>query len=319
MVLITAELLDRAAGAVLGCAVGDALGAGYEFEGPREPATVTMRPGNLTGRPPGTWTDDTEMTLGVLMAQADGASILDDGIAAVASNFLAWFDSRPPDVGNQTRQILRQCSRPDEMLEVAERFQELSPDAAGNGSLMRTGTVALSYLGNDQLLSEAAKRVSRLTHPHIDAQEACVLWTLAIDRGVRGVGSWRTNMTEALAALPEERGQLWRNRLAEAETVHLRDLRPNGWVVRALQAAWRSIVATASDSAADHLHGAMQFAVGIGDDTDTIAAIAGAYLGAHYGASVLRPEWTEQLGGWPDGLGSNDLRSLAEQAVRKAK
>ena len=62
--------LDRAIGAVLGSAVGDALGAGFEFATPPRPSEVRMRPGTLTGKPAGHWTDDTAMAVSVLRVAA---------------------------------------------------------------------------------------------------------------------------------------------------------------------------------------------------------------------------------------------------------
>ena len=301
------RILDRAIGTVVGCAIGDALGAGYEFTGPRDPASIEMLPGRLTSRPPGQWTDDTEMTLAVLMAQAGR-------FASPAEGFLAWYATSPPDVGNQTRSILSATTEPSAMAKVSEAFQQRNPDAAGNGSLMRTGTVALSHLGNSDAIIQSARETSALTHAHEDAQDACVLWSLAIDRGVRGVGTWRANMEFALEQLPIERVELWRERLADAERVTLDQLSPNGWVVAALQAAWRSIVASASDSGARHFEQGVRFAVSLGDDTDTVAAIAGAYLGAHYGASLMPFASREHLAGWPSGA-EYELATLAALAT----
>lgn len=54
--------IDRYAGVLLGLAVGDALGAGYEFSAPPS-AEATMKGGGLGGWAPGEWTDDTQMAL----------------------------------------------------------------------------------------------------------------------------------------------------------------------------------------------------------------------------------------------------------------
>ena len=64
------------------------------------------------------------------------------------------------------------------------RCRCFTPTAAGNGSLMRTGPVALVHRGDDEQLVIAATAMSELTHPHPDAVDACVLWTVAIDRAI---------------------------------------------------------------------------------------------------------------------------------------
>jgi hypothetical protein len=57
---LTAAQRDRACGALLATAAGDALGAGYEFDGPRGPdEPVDMIGGGLGPFQPGEWTDDT--------------------------------------------------------------------------------------------------------------------------------------------------------------------------------------------------------------------------------------------------------------------
>lgn len=78
----------------------------------------------------------------------------------------------------------------------------------------------------------------------------------------------------------------------------------------AFQAAWSSIHATRHLDGTAHLEAALQTAVAIGDDTDTVAAIAGALLGARYGASAIPARWADAVHGWP-GLSGNDLCQLA--------
>lgn len=63
---IDPKLRDRAIGTVVGGAVGDALGAGYEFVPLVERAVVTMRRGSLTGEPAGHCTNDTAMAIAIL-------------------------------------------------------------------------------------------------------------------------------------------------------------------------------------------------------------------------------------------------------------
>ncbi|MGO4243520.1 ADP-ribosylglycohydrolase family protein, partial [Janibacter sp. RAF20_2_2] len=100
--------MDRACGAPLGSAVGDALGAGYEFGcaavGPDGPAMIGGGLGNFA---PGEWTDDTAMTWPVLAAAAKGVDLASpEALDEVAQGFLDWYASGPADIGTQTRQVL---------------------------------------------------------------------------------------------------------------------------------------------------------------------------------------------------------------------
>ena len=117
------------------------------------------------------------------------------------------------------------------------------------------------------------------------------------------------------------------SRLKEAETSQPSAFAGNnGWVVVALQAAWSAIVHTPvpeEDSAAevfraDHLRLALEAAIRIGHDTDTVAAIAGALLGAAYGASAVPSRWRLKLHGWPK-LTTRGLAQLATNIIRKGR
>jgi ADP-ribosyl-[dinitrogen reductase] hydrolase len=123
-----------------------------------------------------------------------------------------------------------------------------------------------------------------------------------------------------------ERQELWAARLDVAEASQPADFTNNGWVVEALQAAWSAIATTPipqDDPATgafrvDHLRLALDAAVRGGNDTDTVAAIAGWLLGAAYGASAVPAEWRRVLHGWP-GLSTRDLIDLASAITRKGK
>ena len=311
--------LDRAAGVLVGSAAGDALGAAYEF-GARCPADeVAMGRGALTGRPAGSWTDDTDLSVCVARAAAAGLR-LDEaaGLDAVAADLLRWYGSGPPDVGIQTGAVLSAAAGgggATGMAEAALAYQRSRPDAAGNGSLMRTGPVALAHLGEDGTLAAAARAVSSLTHPHPLAGDACVLWCAAIDRAVRA--GTLEGPRAGIPLLPPERRAHWAGLIDRAERAPLDELGTNGFVVTALQAAWRAIVDTQdrARSGPAHLEAALRAAVAIGGDTDTVAAIAGALLGARYGASAVPFAWRYRLAGWPDSLGHGDLVRLGVLAA----
>ncbi|HUS21851.1 MAG TPA: ADP-ribosylglycohydrolase family protein, partial [Aeromicrobium sp.] len=123
--------LDRAAGALVGLAAGDALGAGYEFESV-VPDPPRMIGGGLGGWDPGEWTDDTQMAICIAEVTATG----DFDLAAIAGQFLYWFGRHPPDVGNQTRAVLGPYRSGDDLTAIAAAHYERNPrNAAGNGSL----------------------------------------------------------------------------------------------------------------------------------------------------------------------------------------
>ena len=313
---------DRAAGVLLGAAAGDALGVPYEF-GP--PLSETHQPemigGGLGPFAPGEYSDDTQMAVCIAEVAATGADLrTPEALDRIAANFLRWYRGGPADMGNQTRSVLGAAARAqgplsDTMLGVSRRHAASHPMSAGNGSLMRTAIVALAHLDQPEAMAEAATVISELTHADPDCADACILWcsgvrTAVLDGTFEGV---RTG----LALLPENRRDLWAARLDEAEAHPPRHFAAkNGWVVAALQAAWSAITRTPvpedrpseGSFAAQHFQFALEAAVRGGRDTDTVAAIAGALLGARWGSSAIPLVWQRAVHGWPHYTGTDLIR-----------
>jgi len=311
---------DRAVGAVLASAAGDALGAPHEFGPALDPATAL----GMTGGGPfpwaaGEWTDDTQTALAILEPLSRGvapAALVDE----VARSLLTWFDSRPPDVGIQTSSVLSAATKSARSLaEVTAEWQASRPDSSGNGSLMRTGPLALGASSglSRESLAELARTVSALTHASADAIEACVLWTdairRAIDAPVATVGGpdWVGHVAVGLELLGGDRRALWAERLAAVGSTPSEAFTHNGYVVTALQAALGSLAHTAvpTDQPCRHLRLAVERAVRIGHDTDTVAAICGSLAGAWWGATAVPLEWRRVLHGRA-GYGSPALSAV---------
>ncbi len=107
MTSLTSAQTHRAAGVLLAAAAGDALGAGYEFTYPRLGQPIAMIGGGLGNFAPGEWTDDTSMTVAIAEVAATGVDLRTPaGLDAVAAGFVRWYDSRPADIGIQTRRVL---------------------------------------------------------------------------------------------------------------------------------------------------------------------------------------------------------------------
>ena len=113
----------------------------------------------------------------------------------------------------------------------------------------------------------------------------------------------------------------WRDILAEAEAKDAGSFAQNAWSVGALQAAWSAITHTRvpdDDFACRHLTDSLTTAIRIGHDTDTVAAISGALLGARWGMSAIPAEWRRILHGWP-GVTGKGLEKLAFLAARRGE
>lgn len=308
---LTDEQKDRAYGAVVGSAAGDALGSHYEF-GPPLPTSVPIEfKEGYFGHAPGEWTDDTSMAIPVLQEVPN--NLLDpETLARVVEAWQGWAETSR-DVGIQTRSVLVDVPHPvteEGARNAAAEAHASTGRSGGNGSLMRAGPVALGFLDEDEEenLTLAATRVAELTHWERDNADACVLWSLAIRNAIL---TGELDVYRGLPWLPEERQERWQALIDEAvapgataETFHAR----NGWVVAAFQGALAALNTT------DSLVDALEAAVRGGKDTDTVAAIAGSLGGAIYGASALPEGWVAILHGWP-GLNSAGLETLVDEAV----
>ncbi|RZU63703.1 ADP-ribosylglycohydrolase family protein [Zhihengliuella halotolerans] len=299
---------DRAQGALVAAAAGDALGAGYEFGPPMGAGgSIAMIGGGPFGYAPGEWTDDTSMAVAIACELAAGHRLEAEGtLDRIVAAWHEWH-LRAPSVGAQTRRVLGGLKEATarEAWESSHRLHIITGRSAGNGSLMRTAPLALAFLGTGQeeALATAARQLSQITHWSDDAGDACVLWCLAIRKAVL---TGQLNLRDQLYWLPAERRDVWAKRIGVAEAKQPEDFPHNTWVVEAFQGAW---------SAIHHgfcLEDVLQRAVRGGNDTDTVAAIAGALSGAAHGASAVPAEWREALHGWP----SLRAADLAELAVR---
>lgn len=181
---LTAKQLDRARGMIAGAAIGDALGAGYEFAKPTDPDFVPgMIGGGLGPFAPGEWTDDTSQTYVVLEAAACykqhmGTSV---GLDHIAAGLVEWASTKPPDIGITTSRVLNGAKNLSSLELMGQAVKVMG---SSNGSLMRTSPVVLPFLDDGNELGHAAMTISCLTHAHEDAMEACGVWCAILREAV---------------------------------------------------------------------------------------------------------------------------------------
>ncbi|MEQ1699141.1 MAG: ADP-ribosylglycohydrolase family protein [Ilumatobacteraceae bacterium] len=286
------QRVDRAVGAVVGSAVGDALGAPFEF-GPagqytaRFPAPVLSGVGEMAGGggfgwSPGEFTDDTQMA--IVQAESLLACGGFDG-ADLFERFRVWA-ADAPDVGVQTRAALR-SGLP--WHRAAAEFYERSGRAAGNGSIMRAAPTAVwASALPEQQSDELARAVAALTHGDPAAGWGTVILHRLITTALHGNDPWAA-IDDAVAALPV--GQERFAEMLAADWSPTATTLPNGTVWTCLaQAVWAVRRATCFEDA-------VTAAIDLGDDTDTVAAVAGGLAGALWGAAAIPPRWTAPLHG----------------------
>src|SRR6266481_4652044 len=138
-------MIDRCRGALVGLAVGDALGAAVEFSSPGSFTPVTgYRSGGPHGLKAGEWTDDTSMAL----ALADSIATVGWDLNDQASRYVEWWktgkysvNGRCFDIGITTQSALSKFVGNKNALASGDASEQ----ASGNGSIMRLAPVPMRY------------------------------------------------------------------------------------------------------------------------------------------------------------------------------
>ncbi|WP_281269841.1 ADP-ribosylglycohydrolase family protein [Calidifontibacter indicus] len=151
------------------------------------------------------------------------------------------------------------------------------PRSAGNGALMRSGIVGLSRLHDREMTARAAVAVASLTHADPLVADSCVLHAEAIRVAVL---EGRLDLRAGLDLVPRERRAQWEQWIDSAAGTFPASIEANRSTFGALRATSAAITSTDDDGSSGHARRALIAAVRAGHDTDTIAAITGALVGA---------------------------------------
>lgn len=275
-----ARLRTHARGAMLGLALGDALGATVEFMTPREIRAQygrheRIRGGGWLHLAPGQVTDDT--TMAFALADAWLARRHAPAAEDCAQAFDAWMRSKPVDIGNTVRRgIVRFRNTGNPCVPPSED--------AGNGATMRCTPVALILLGApDDTLARATLAQARVTHNHPLTDAATLTVVNMVQAGVGGDGI-RAVMAQANLLAREFPQFRFRGKPVE---------NPSGYIVDTMRVVLQAIDVN------DNFESALIDVVNRGGDADTTGAIAGMIMGALHGEAGLPERWLRALHPWP--------------------
>ena len=280
---------DRARGALLGLAVGDALGTTLEFKrkDSYEPLKEVVGGGPFRLKA-GEWTDDTSMALALGYSLAEKGKLDEHDLM---DRFCAWeekgeysHNGRCFDIGNTVSEALNRFRRSGDPIAGSTQ-----PFSAGNGSLMRLAPVVILYAFDRKLLLECARRQSLVTHGAKEAVGACAAFANLIAEAIQGLSKSQI-FTPRKGWTPQKVGRAMR-----METVNWdrKQVRGSGYVIHSLEAALWAV------GNASSYREAVLLAANLGEDADTTAAITGQLAGALWGATSIPEEWLAKLA-WRD-------------------
>lgn len=315
---------ERAQGALLGLAVGDALGTTHEFKAIEQAPYPELATGPATdvvgGGPfavaPGAITDDTQMAVCLARSLAEHGRL---DVEDVAQRYSAW-SAGAFDIGNQTRDAIgRIRTGTSAVMAGLATWQQSGRRAAGNGSLMRTAPIAVAFHPDPDALVAAALAESAITHADPRCALACAAFDAAIAAAIKAPIEGA-----AMLAVAHKAVVVAAQRLAE----HWRALAGSGVVGRedllAIESAEDDLTRDLDAAAADdpglytselHMHRTAGFVrvafrlafwhcvhtpswraalvdvASRGGDADTNGAVVGALLGARDGVSAIPEAW----------------------------
>jgi len=277
--------VNRFRGCLLGLAVGDAVGTTVEFSPPGTFAPVTdMLGGGPFDLPAGAWTDDTSMALCLAESLVERSGF--DPVDQLERYTRWWREGHWSstgscfDIGNATAAALARFEATGEPYPG-----DASPDAAGNGPLMKLAPVAMAYAHDVAAAVRYAGESARTTHGAPEAYDATCWFARLLVEALNG-----TSKDEVL----RPREDVGDPRLAAILAGSFRErtppaIRGGGYILDALEAALWAVAST------DSFEGCVLAAVNLGDDADTTAAIAGQLAGALYGLDAIPPHWRERV------------------------
>jgi ADP-ribosyl-[dinitrogen reductase] hydrolase len=330
-VVHASERASKLAGCLLGGALGDAVGLAQEGLGPRriEKRFPDLDGPRLLGRR-GMISDDTEHALFTARALFLAQDDVEKFALLLQRELKTWLLSLPAGAGAATIKA------------AIKSWRGASPDAcgvdsAGNGPAMRAPIIGLWASHDENLLCALNRASSRLTHTDSRAEAGALCVALAARDAALGVSFQEsaTHITSTVRAwmsatstCSEEVEALLRAVQNAAEAAHEKvtcwdfarsvvgaDFERKGvsgfishTVPVALHAAWRE----------DDARESILNAVRCGGDTDSVAAIAGAIVGARVGAPHLPQEWMSALFEWPRGVAFMEQAAQVLAARREA-
>ena len=293
---------DRFIGALVGLAVGDALGTTLEFESPGTFDPISdMMGGGPFGLAPGEWTDDTSLALcladSLVQCQAFDPN---DQI----ERYVMWYrdglwssTGHCFDIGITTKAAL------DAWELTGEPYSSLEyGGSAGNGSVMRLAPVPMFYASNGADAVRYSGESSRTTHVARTCVDGCRYYGGLIWAALNGL-----EKSDFLAAKYSPAGRWdelgpWHDEIEDVAGGSFKEKEPpeiqgSGYVVESIEAAlW------AFNKSISFEEGALM-AVNLGDDADTTGAIYGQLAGAYYGMNGIPGAWTQQIASLNDIIG----------------
>ncbi len=258
--------------AVYGLAVGDALGSPVQFKKRDSyPWVSEMLYCDIFDKPAGTWTDDTSMTLALCDSIRENGKIV---IGDIHYKFFQWLMKGAYTQDGAAFDVGRTC-----VGSILRGWGDDDYYSNGNGSLMRIIPLAFVADADDSTIDA----VSSITHAHAISCEACRIY-IHIARDLLAGKAAHSAVKDNTKTVSETFAPL-----ATIANRERNSIRSSGFVVDTLEAALWCILTT------DSFREALEKAVNLGEDTDTVGAVTGGLAGIIYGFDNIPEGWISAI------------------------
>ena len=286
------KLKSKFIGCLAGVAVGDGLGAQREGRGMTRKGEIESLAGRLKQL---TYTDDTHMTIGVAESLVESKGFNGEHMA---QTFIRNYEAEPwRGYGPGPPRIFKMIQRGEPWHSAAGKLYR--GGSFGNGSAMRVAPVGLLYYNHPEKLRGIAYKSSSITHSHELGKEGAALQAYAISLAVSTPSNEDIDREAFLRKLQDfTQNQLYREKIAG-----IKELLYEHDSAKVVAVLGNGIEAPRSGPTAIYCFlrqpksykDCVIYAISLGGDIDTIAAMAGAISGAYLGIETMPEEWRAKM------------------------
>lgn len=284
--------------AIFGGIVGDTLGVPVEFRARSTYHIEDMIGYGTYNQPPGTWSDDTSLTMCLIenLIQNQGQDELMKKFVAYKEQGYWTPYGEMFDIGRATNEAIYRYTHGS----PAHQCGGAHESDNGNGALMRIAPLAfvLQAEASPVKIKQVIEQWCEVTHRHARSHLACIFYItflmalISDDHHINALEKAISFCNNHLRTDPQY-GNEFHHYEAILDQSFLNwergQVKSDGYVVHSLEAALWCFFKH------DSYKGTVLEAVNLGEDTDTIAAIAGTMAGLKYGLHAIPEVWLQKL------------------------
>jgi ADP-ribosylglycohydrolase len=302
---------DKVMGTIAGCIFGDAFGGRYEFlvkteadkkleEDKLSDGSYPIKGGGPFDIMAGQVTDDSEMMFGLMDSLIEMGRYSQED---VAKKYIRWYKTEPIDKGFTIGRAINTRKIADNSTDMIDNAKEMNKHSASNGALMKISPIgAFGVILTDEELLEVVQKECDLTHPNSLVKDICYVYCIAIKYSILGLTKEDIFKMMLLKATHVRTKIILKDAMISADPCFIiEDIKRKEDYICTDNIKFQGYIGIAIQNAiyefmhSDNPSKSIVRVARRGGDTDTNCAIAGALLGAYYGANSFDSNWLDTV------------------------